>query len=518
MPEAGPQGRQGRDTGSFVTFAVGRWPVVVRMLVLLGAPPRQAEDVATTAVGTFLERCEHDDWLDLDVTLTAVVVDTWERDRTPWWRRPELRTDDELAGTGVPEVLGTLDVLTPTQRARVVAGVVAALTPEQLDEALGAAGPAPSGTWDDDVARLAPAIPVGEPRVAQARALLVERRRGGRRRVVAGVVAGLLVAVGLITVGVRAVDPQPVPDAAGGASTAASTPRPSSSPSRPAYSGPDLVPVAWYDGRLVHLPGRTVPVPRVVALVRVGDGVVATDDRGRVLHVGAGGAVETLGRTTPGARVVADPAALAAAWVDATSGAVVVRSVRGRATVLPTGPDGRPRVVALDDGTVFVDRAGGQPLTRAGDVVALQAPDGLLDVAGGTQARQRDPDLVQVSSGHQASGVPGRDGTLSDDGDYLVTRDLDASGDPLRSVVDLEPGTPLPLDLGARALVRDAAFGEGTVTFVVEDHNGIQYPPDRPRGRGFIPGFTLVVCDLASVSCQAGVEVFGTNARPLLAH
>ncbi|WP_148615105.1 hypothetical protein [Nocardioides rubriscoriae] len=517
MPDVLVHGRPGRPgVQEIATYAVGRWPVVVRMLVLLGAPPRHAQDLATTAVGAFFERCAHDEWLDLDATLVAEVVDTWERDRTAWWHRPEPCAGD------LDEAVEALDVLSPAQRARVVAQAVGALTPEQLDDAL---GPAPLGSpvgesTFADLPRLAEEIPVGDPHVEQARSRYVQRRRGGRRLTLVAAVAGLAAVAATVTVAVRSIDPQPAPDpgAAGPSPSAAPVAGVGATARVPLTGGPDLDPVTWYDGRRIHLADRTVRLPGLVAMVRVGDGVVATDDGGRVVHVRAGRPVETLGRTTPGAAAVADPQARETAWVDATSGAVVVRSLRGTTPRTTTVPAVGATVVALDDGTVYVDSAGEQPLTRVGDVVVLQAPEGLLDVAGGTQARQLDDDLIAVSTGHDASGVTGRDGSLSDDGHYLLTRDVAASAAPLRVVVDLGPGTPLPLDLRPGAIVRDAAFDDGTVTFVVEVQNGIQYPPDRPRGRGYIPGYTLVVCDLARAACQDDVEVFGAAAPLKLAH
>ncbi|MDO9455694.1 hypothetical protein, partial [Nocardioides sp.] len=197
MPEQRP------DPGEVAAYADGRWPVVVRTLVLLGAPPRHAVALATEAVGRLFHRSADDQWLDLDAVLAAEVVDVWEADRTAWWRRADLQVDEDLDGTGVPEALVLLDVLPPAERARLVVGAVAGLTSDQLDDVLGPAVSSPLvGAWRDDLARVAVAIPVGDAHLDEARGLSDGRRRQGRGLAVAGLVAGLVAATVAVTVAV----------------------------------------------------------------------------------------------------------------------------------------------------------------------------------------------------------------------------------------------------------------------------------------------------------------------------
>ncbi|MCW2815377.1 MAG: hypothetical protein JWN84_2832 [Nocardioides sp.] len=499
------------------TFAAGRWPVVVRTLVLLGAPPVHAEALAVEALGRFFARCAEDQWLDLDVTLAAEVVEAWDTDRTPWWQRPGLAADDVLAGTGVPDALAVLDVLAVGERTRVVLGAVAGLTPEQLDEVLGAAGPARfDAGWSDDLARVAETVPVGDPRLDEARSGSVVRRRRSRGLAVGGTVAGLAAgAVGAV-VGVRAIDPQPGPDAETPTPVAAASAAPAPE-DRVVTSGPDFVPTAWYDGRRVHLPDRSVRVPRVAAMVRVGDDVVVTDTDGQVLLVRSIGVVASLGRTDPGALPVADPAAATVAWVDAESGDLVVeRFARGQALV---ALDPGSTVVAVDRAQVFVDGPDGASRLRLTDLGTTRARSGLLDVGAGTQVRTSADDVldVEVARG-PAFRVVGRDGWLSDDGRYLVTRDVTSTAAPPSVVVDLGARRTVRLPLPDSAVVVDAAFaGDDRVTFVLLRPNGTQYPADWPRDLDYFPGFDLAVCDLGDATCQRDAMVFDTDQPPLLA-
>ena len=431
-----------RGDDELSAYVAGRWPVVVRTLVLLGAPPSYAEELAVTAAGRLLARLGgptgDDSWWDLDALLLAETVEAWESDRTPWWRRADEPAD---LAAGLDE-LDALDLLTPAARARVVGAAVAGLSAEQLDEVLGpesAHRPVAADLVDlAGLGALALAVPVGEPAVDAARARAARPVRRDRGLAVAGLVLGVAAAAALGWAGLRAVDPQPGP-APSAAQTSRATERSSlvreAPPAR--FTGRGLVPAPWYDGRRVHLAGRAVAVRGVVAMARTGDGVVATDRAGRVLLVRDDGTVRALGRTRPGSVVVADPTTSDVAWVDAASGSVVGRGPAVR-TAVP-GVD----LVAVDGGRVVLD-----------DITS-----GILDVADGVQARQLVSDRVLVDTGSGAPVVvPGRGGSLSDDGRYLVTGDVAAQGDPLAVVVDVRTGSVVPFAITTDQTVRDAAF------------------------------------------------------------
>lgn len=65
------------------SYAVTRWPAVVRTLVLLGPPPREAHRLAGRAVARLLEAPGSDDH---EAALFAEVVRVWEDGSGDWWR------------------------------------------------------------------------------------------------------------------------------------------------------------------------------------------------------------------------------------------------------------------------------------------------------------------------------------------------------------------------------------------------------------------------------------------------
>lgn len=493
-------------------YAAGRWPVVVRMLVLLGAPPPHAGDLAVRAVDRVLARCADEEWLDLDAVLAAETVEVWEDDRTDWWHHPGLRDDTALEGTRVPASYAVLDALAPAERARLVVEAVAGLSAEQLDDVLGPGAPSRLGAaWRADLAQVAESIPVGEARLREVRA----RRSGGRRRgaVVATVVAGLVAAAGALVVGRALVDPQPAPVDSGPAATSGS-----SSPVVP--RGPDLLPVAWYDGRSVHLSDRIVVAPRLRSVARLGDGVIGVEAGGRVVLVLGVGTVEQVGATAPGARVVSDPTRAVAAWVDRDTGQLaVVRLDRGISRVaLPP----RTQVLAIDRDDVYVQSPSGTRRVRLDQLDSVAALPGVVDAANGVLVREFGEGFVGadgVAGSDTTISFPGRDGWLSDDGGYLLTRNVESGAAPPSVVYDLRARTAVPLPLPASSVVVDAAFAtlSDLVTFVLARANGTEYPADWPRGQDYAPGFDLVVCDLSERTCQRDAQVFDTDVAPVLA-
>ena len=526
MPD---QRSYGGHRGEVEAFAAGRWPVVVRTLVLLGAPLSHAPVLAAEAAGRFLQRSTEDQWVDLDVVLAAEVVGAWEDDTTTWWTDTGQQDDAEA---DLVETLQRLDLLDPVTRARLVLASVAGLTADQLDAVLGPDSTgAPALATADELAWVAASVPVDDARLDEARTRGV-RRRHGRGAVLAGGAAALVGAVAVVALAVDVVDPQPAesPDAATPTASDGSAAPVLRAPPVGTTRGPDLTPVAWYDGRRVHLRGRSVPVPGVRAMVRVGDGVVAVDAGGLVLRVNIVG-YEPVGRTGPGAVVVADAAQRSVAWVDASTGDVVVDGVGAgagtagsqRVLDVPAGS----RVVALDRDEVFVDGpTGPRRLDLDGEPLA-SAPAGLLDVAGGTQVAQSDASTLTVTRpGAPALRLDGVGARIADGGGVLLTRDVDQGSAPLDVVYDLRTGQRLPVPLPAGAIVVDAAFDPaGRVTFVLARTSGSRYAVVQPgESDDLPPGFDLVVCDLDGPegadgpACQGDASlVLDPDAPPVLA-
>lgn len=485
-------------------YAAGRWSHVVRAFVLLGAPAHHAPALAAEAVSRLLDW--RDDATDPDVALGAEVVQAWERDRTAWWAEP---ADEE------PD-LTALDVLLPADRARVALRDGLGLTAAQTDDVLGPAlGPVPASAASVPAPTI-DAVETGEPRLDEARSRRVARRRRRRRTAVGAVAAVAIVATAPV-----------VPGLSGGAPVdgAATSPTPAVGDATPGTTVVRLVtvrtvPGTWYDGRRIHLRDRVVTLPDVVGMARLRGGVLATDTDGVVRHVRASGSVTVVGRTLAGQVAASDPGASTAAWVDPRGDRVVVRELESEAGSLRVDAPGVEAVVALDGDRVYVSGAdlAGQP-SSAGRFTVVEAPPGLLDAADGALLTTAGSDDVEVTGVlDDVSRVRGNGGTLSDGGRWLLTRDDTVAGSPPSRVVDLTTDAALDLPLPpATGIVTDAVLERSRVTFVLETRQGVQYPPDRPRSRGFQPGFTLVVCELATAGCYTGPEVFGEASRPLLA-
>ena len=92
-----------RPEGDFAAYLAARWPVLVRMLVLLGGRPEEAED----AVRSGLAR-DYLDWAricggdDPDVYVYRSVLEAWRRRRGGWWNDPQPGRRDPTAGAGGP--------------------------------------------------------------------------------------------------------------------------------------------------------------------------------------------------------------------------------------------------------------------------------------------------------------------------------------------------------------------------------------------------------------------------------
>lgn len=485
-------------------FLAARWPVVVRSLVLLGAPPSVAVDLGALAGRRLLCRDEAD-LLDLDAALHAEVVAVWADDAPSWWRASGVEPE--------PDGVAVLDSLDPGQRARWVAAVVAGLGPDRLDAVLPPDSALPADL--DGTAALAAVadLDVGPPPVDRWR---VGPRR--RRRAVAalGVALALVVAGAVAVAAVTLVDPRPAPS--------------SDEPSTAGGAGGDDqaragLAVAWYDGRRLHLPGPdrvVVDEPAPVSLVRVDGGTVVAGADGLVALRRDDGRRQTIGRAAPGSRVVG--AGRLVAWVATGGREVVVAYVGGGGASVPVGTGAA--VVAADGRSVLVDTDAGPVLvtarsrgTRGLRGVVRAGRDPLLDVARRPVVDREVPGLLDVVADGGVSAAFVEPGAArSDDGRHLAT----VAGGSL-VILDLRDRTRRPSPVPATAEVVDAVYdADGGLVVVVRRARSRV-----PEGRGAVdprPGFDLLTCDGGVGPCRVTARTFdpggrsaGTPARPLLA-
>jgi DNA-directed RNA polymerase specialized sigma24 family protein len=137
-----------RLDSDFAAYLVARWPALVRMLVLLGGRPAEAED----AVGAGLARA-YADWApisgsdDPDVHVYRSVLAAWARRSGRWWEAPPDGAggpdgSDGRAGEPAPELAALerqLDRLTGDERLALVLRFAAGLDERQVAAVLNTA-------------------------------------------------------------------------------------------------------------------------------------------------------------------------------------------------------------------------------------------------------------------------------------------------------------------------------------------------------------------------------------------
>jgi hypothetical protein len=508
-----------QDRAELSSYAAGRWPSLVRALVLLGCPPRHAPTLAAEAVSRLIDRCADDDWVDLDVVLAGELVAAWEDDGTPWWTRPGLCSDDDLDGTDLPDLLAALDRWTPAHRARAAVAATLGLTPDQLSAAVGPVeGPVPvlpAGVADPAAA--VAALPVGEVRVAEAEARSVARRRADRGRTLVALVVALAATAMAVPLVATALDRAPAAPAERSAPppTSREVEPPPVDPGVPVGRRPVLVPAPWYDGRRVHLADRTVRVPGVRAMSLAFDGVVATDRRGRVVHVRSGGATEVIGRTGPGSSALAGGDL--AAWIDGRTVALQPLGAGGAGGGVRVEMPAGARVVAVDAGMVHVDSPRGALVLDGSGLVEDGGQPQVLDVAGEVVLSRQGLSL-QVRSAVGGRELDGYDGLLSPGGTHALVRALASSSTAATRVLVVATGAEVVVPLPEGSVV-DSSFGsDDQATFVVARPDASPYLADAsPAPRDEYPGHDIVVCDLGTGLCRAVAQAPDSDAVPLLA-
>ena len=125
-----------RLDGDFAAYLAARWPVLVRLLVLLGGRPDEAEDAVRSGLAL-----DYADWArisgsdDPDVYVYRSVLEAWNRRRGGWWAAPPPGPD----GEPTPELAALqrqLDRLTGRERVALVLRFGCRLGEQQVAQVL----------------------------------------------------------------------------------------------------------------------------------------------------------------------------------------------------------------------------------------------------------------------------------------------------------------------------------------------------------------------------------------------
>ncbi len=277
--------------------------------------------------------------------------------------------------------------------------------------------------------------------------------------------------------------------------------------------------VPWWQGGRLHLDDVVVPVAGVEGLVVVPDGVVVSDDRGRVTHVAADGQAEELGGGASAGQIESDPESGWVAWVDnhledrslapelivwdTTTGREVARRDLTRHGPRYGELDEGDHPLAVDDGTVwYADQDGDYEWqVRVRDPQPMSEVSEIVDVSGETRlVRLRQGGEILVFTVGWIDPVPLESGSrLSDDGRWVLGCGLGES--PARLFRDARAmSTGLPS--GARVV--GCAFGPGEATYVVGSPR--DQDAESPIAVPWAPPFRLVRCTLTTPTCATVVD------------
>ena len=118
-----------RPDGDFAAYVAARWPVLVRMLVLLGGRPEEAEDAVRSGLAhDYLDWARISGGDDPGVHVCRSVLEAWRRRSGGWWNTPPA--DDRA-----PELVALedqLDRLTGDERLALVLRFATGLDEQQV--------------------------------------------------------------------------------------------------------------------------------------------------------------------------------------------------------------------------------------------------------------------------------------------------------------------------------------------------------------------------------------------------
>lgn len=292
--------------------------------------------------------------------------------------------------------------------------------------------------------------------------------------------------------------------------------------------------VAWYADGVLHGDGYDIEVPQARQLLLLHEGTAYVDGAGEIHQVDEDGHVRQVASSVADVAAVASSDGTRLAWVEEERGTlvriVVYDVARGRvddvldldAHAQLTGvPLTGLRLVALDGPTLHLS-VGGTDLTwRVGTRDVEPYGVGLVDVAGGTEARMKGGILEVrkplLGTAHAIDGVAAE---LSPDGRFVLTAVSSGAGDDPTGrahrveVHDATSGRQIPSGLGRDTLVLEAAFGPGpSVSYLV-------VPTRDPASGSDVEVEPLVVvrtCELPQTTCHDLTPVAPGTADPLLA-
>ncbi|MCR6032918.1 hypothetical protein GGQ22_15945 [Nocardioides sp. zg-579] len=497
----------------FPDYLTARWAPLVRVVVLLGAGPALARRVVAVALGRARR-----DWGelstsgDLDGEVLAEVLQTLAEAR-----RHGLDGSDGAEGTEGTDRPAQLDDLTERARTRLVAAVVLGRGSTEDIEGLEGLGGIDESDLLDDVRRVAAAVPVGSPPPPDALPTRLRPARAGRL-----VALGLAVVLALVaaTYAVGAlrgpVDPDG-PDRPDG--------RAEERLGRVRVVGEaNPLPVTWWAGDVLHLPGGWMEVPGLVDLVAIDGGAVVADAAQRVVHVRADGVRTVLGRQEHGTGLAAEGDTALVAWIE-PGGSVVAHDLLAGRDVdrqdLDVFHPSTGRVVGIAGGVVLLTSAYGDVRWRPGErSTVISQPPVMLDQESGTMLVRAGPARVRVEDTFfsVAHTLPGIGGALDPEGTTVVTTVPDTrSAHGTVRLYDARTGDRLATGLRRQDVVLASAFGgDGTVVHVVARLQ------DLPRTEDFVrPSFAgrqeLRTCRLEDGRCRTITTVPASDGVPLLA-
>lgn len=147
-----------QPTQDFTEFATARWARLVRLAVLMGCTPSDAEDlVQTTLEKCFLKWAKVAEARDQDAYLYRILTNTLKSARRRRWRNEipqdeppgQVQADETERVDDVDALIRALARLHPDQRAAVVLRFYGHLNEEQMADALGV----PRGTVKSRLSR-----------------------------------------------------------------------------------------------------------------------------------------------------------------------------------------------------------------------------------------------------------------------------------------------------------------------------------------------------------------------------